>query len=55
MQPQARFEFPDDIMIEVTNDCNLKCTTCYSHQDGRKRLYMEFELYKRIIDAIPDK
>jgi sulfatase maturation enzyme AslB (radical SAM superfamily) len=49
------FPFPKDIMIEVTNECNLRCTTCYSHQDGREKDSMSFEMFKKIIDEIPDK
>ncbi len=48
-------KFPNDIMIEVTNECNLKCITCYSHQDGREKKYMDFWVYKKIIDEIPEK
>lgn len=47
--------FPNDIMIEVTNVCNLKCTTCYSHQDDRHKKYMDFSVFKKIIDEIPEK
>ena len=50
-----KFPFPKDIMIEVTNECNLRCTTCYSHQDGREKKYMNFEVFKKIVDEIPDK
>ena len=32
-----KIDFPKDIMIEITNNCNLKCITCYSHQDWRKK------------------
>ena len=49
------YTFPNDIMIEVTNECNLKCITCYSHQDDRQKKYMEFQVFKKIIDDIPDK
>lgn len=47
--------FPNDIMIEVTNECNLKCITCYSHQDGREKKYMDFSVFKKIIDELPYK
>ncbi len=47
--------FPKDIMIEVTNICNLRCTTCYSHQDSREKDYMKFNTFKKIIDEIPNK
>ena len=45
--------FPNDIMIEVTNVCNLKCTTCYSHQDGREKRFMSLDVFKKIVDNIP--
>lgn len=45
--------FPNDIMIEVTNVCNLKCTTCYSHQDGREKRFMSLDVFKKIVDSIP--
>ncbi len=48
-------DFPQDIMIEVTNECNLRCITCYSHQDWRKREYMPFSVYQKVIDEIPEK
>lgn len=47
--------FPNDIMIEVTNECNLRCTTCYSHQDDRPKKYMDLYVFKKIIDEIPEK
>jgi sulfatase maturation enzyme AslB (radical SAM superfamily) len=49
------FPFPKDIMIEVTNECNLRCTTCYSHQDAREKSYMSREIFEQIIDSIPEK
>ncbi len=45
--------FPNDIMIEVTNVCNLKCTTCYSHQDGREKRFMSLKVFKKIVQEIP--
>lgn len=47
--------FPQDIMIEITNRCNLNCTTCYVHIDGRPKQDMSFELFKKIINEIPAK
>jgi MoaA/NifB/PqqE/SkfB family radical SAM enzyme len=48
-------EFPNDIMIEITNNCNLNCATCYVHRDSRKKEFMSFEFFKEIIDQIPEK
>ena len=46
---------PKDLMIEITNNCNLNCATCYVHRDGRKKEFMSFDFYKSIIDQIPEK
>lgn len=46
--------FPNDIMIEVTNQCNLRCITCYSHQDDREKKYMSMKVFQSIVDGIPD-
>jgi len=43
-------EIPNNIMIEVTNGCNLACRWCYHKCMKRKIGVMEFSLYKRIID-----
>jgi len=48
-------KFPNDIMIEVTNECNLRCITCYSHQDDRVKKYMSFDIFKKVINEIPEK
>lgn len=47
--------FPNDIMIEITNNCNLNCATCYVHRDWRKKEFMTFDFFKKIIDQIPEK
>lgn len=47
--------FPNDIMIEITNNCNLNCATCYVHRDWRKKEFMSFDFFKEIIDQIPDR
>jgi len=39
-----------DLMIEITNKCQLRCPTCFSHQDGRPKVDMEFKDFKFIID-----
>jgi len=38
------------LMIEPTNRCNLKCPTCFSHQDGRTKKDMSLKEFKKIID-----
>lgn len=45
-------EFPLNVAIEVTNNCNLNCTMCQNDQLTRKRGYMSMTLYKRIIDEV---
>lgn len=42
--------FPIFLLIEPTNDCNLDCYFCPRKTSGRDVGYMDFELYKRIID-----
>jgi MoaA/NifB/PqqE/SkfB family radical SAM enzyme len=42
-------EYPKNIMIEVTNACNLKCTMCYHKHMKRKIGFMEEKLYRKII------
>ncbi len=47
---------PGVIMIEPTNICNLKCPMCPSGNGSLKRAkgYMEFDLYKKIIDEVSE-
>ena len=45
-------DFPERISIEFTNCCNLKCSMCPRHLMKGKQGYMEFDLYKKIIDEI---
>jgi radical SAM protein with 4Fe4S-binding SPASM domain len=42
--------FYDQIEIELTNDCNLVCIMCPRQRMTRPIGYMDFELYKKIID-----
>ncbi len=46
--------FPPFLMLEPTNSCNLKCPMCPSGNGTLKRPkgFMDFELYKKIIDEI---
>jgi len=39
-----------DLMIEPTNRCDLRCPTCFSHQDGRPKRDMSIEEFRYIID-----
>jgi organic radical activating enzyme len=41
------------MQLEPTNVCNANCTFCRRDQQGDSRGYMDFELFKEIIDATP--
>ncbi|MEW5895030.1 MAG: radical SAM protein [Candidatus Omnitrophota bacterium] len=43
-----------NLMIELTNRCTLRCPTCFSHQDNRKKFNMSFQGFKKIIDENRD-
>ena len=49
--------YPPIVMIEPTNICNLKCPLCPSGNGSLKREkgFMDFNLFKKIIDEIADK
>lgn len=48
-------DFPLNIAIEVSNNCNLNCIMCTNDKLTRKRGYMDIALYKKIIDEIAVK
>jgi len=48
-------EFPYDITIEVTNNCNLNCVFCARQKMSREKGFMSMDLYKNIIDEIASK
>ena len=43
-------DFPKKVQIEVTNICNARCSMCPLKDMKRKTGYMDFELFKKIID-----
>jgi len=43
-------EFPKYLVIEPTNCCNLNCIMCPRKDMTRNKGYMDFELFKKIID-----
>jgi len=43
-------EFPKYLVIEPTNCCNLSCIMCPRKDMTRKQGYMDFDLFKKIID-----
>ena len=49
--------FPPVVMIEPTDVCNLKCPLCPSGNGKLKRAkgFMDFSLFKKIIDEIKEK
>jgi len=48
--------FPVRVWIEVTNKCNLKCPMCPNKDiPGKDKGFMDFELYKNIIDQLGPK
>ena len=47
---------PDEIIIEPTNSCNLRCPVCPTHfAMKRNRGFMDYDLFKSIIDEFKDK
>lgn len=43
-------KIPNNIMIEATNLCNLRCKMCYNKQMKRNKGFMSFSLFKKIVD-----
>lgn len=43
-------DFPIHLDIESTSSCNLKCVMCFQNFNPPPKGYIDFELYKRIID-----
>lgn len=42
--------YPHNLMIEVTNACNLRCLMCYNRKMKRKKGYMKLQTYKKVLD-----
>ena len=40
------------VMIEPTNHCNLECVMCPNSKIVRKKGYMDFEDYQKIINLL---
>lgn len=38
-----------NLMIELTNRCNLLCPTCFSHQDNRKKRDIKLTEFKKLV------
>jgi radical SAM protein with 4Fe4S-binding SPASM domain len=45
---------PPVLQMEPTNNCNLSCTCCSGHSNTRRRGYMDFGLFCRIVDEAAD-
>ena len=47
-------DFPEVVLIDNTNACNLNCSMCDHHnvRKHRKIQTMDWDLYTRIIDEI---
>lgn len=43
---------PFGVLIETTNNCNFQCSFCARHRLIRKLGFMDFNLYKHIIDCL---
>lgn len=47
------FEFTDFLIMELTYDCNLKCSYCYlSYNKFHDKAKMSFDTYKSVVDEI---
>lgn len=46
--------FPDTVMLELTNHCNLQCIMCQNHRMRRAKGFMEMDLAKRAIQDAKD-
>jgi radical SAM protein with 4Fe4S-binding SPASM domain len=45
---------PPALQMEPTNNCNLSCTCCSGYSNTRRRGYMDFGLFCRIVDEAAD-
>lgn len=52
-------EYPSQVDIELASACNLKCPMCYTiteeFKSNVKIMFMDFNLYKKIVDEIATK
>lgn len=59
--PQKKIvrEYPPQVDIELASACNLKCPMCYTITDdfkqNVKKMYMDFDLFKKIVDEVAGK
>jgi len=43
-------KLPKKIMFELTNICNMKCIFCSNQSSIRQRGFMDFDLFRRVLD-----
>ncbi|MCA1766344.1 MAG: radical SAM protein, partial [Desulfobulbaceae bacterium] len=48
--PSREIGIPLSIQIEPTNYCNLSCVFCSTGKSPRKKNYMDFALFEKIVD-----
>ena len=48
------YEFPGNLIVELTNCCNLSCSMCPRHYMESHPGYMSFELFKSIVGQIKE-
>jgi radical SAM protein with 4Fe4S-binding SPASM domain len=46
--------FPVELAIEITNHCNADCIMCPRQKMTRKKGYMDFNVFKKIVDEAKD-
>ncbi|MEW5822031.1 MAG: radical SAM/SPASM domain-containing protein [Cyanobacteriota bacterium] len=46
------YKFPVDVIVELTANCNLKCSMCPHKNLKRKKGEMPFKTFKKIIDEV---
>jgi radical SAM protein with 4Fe4S-binding SPASM domain len=46
----SKVQFPESLVFETTNICNIGCIKCPRHELTRPLGFMEFDLFKRLID-----
>ena len=53
-QVEKLLKFPEAFSIETVNICNAKCWFCPQPDHVRKKGYMNFDIFKKIIDEISE-
>jgi len=48
----GRFDFPKEVIVEVSSCCNLKCVMCPQQQLTRERKFMSNDIFFKIVDEI---